>query len=154
MPAHPHFTLLKAARLIDAATEAVQEQAAILLEGDAIRQIGTAETVQAPEGAPVREFDYGDATILPGLVDSHVHLNGVGDGRAGDELATLPDEVLTVQGGGERAAAPVFGRNHAAGLRRETPHDVPAARGGRDGHRAPRRALCLRVGQSLSSADI
>ena len=97
MPAHPHFTLLKAARLIDAATEAVQEQAAILLEGDAIRQIGTSETVHAPEGAPVREIDYGDATILPGLVDSHVHLNGIGDGRAGDELATLPDEVLTVQ---------------------------------------------------------
>lgn len=93
----PQFTLLKAARLIDAANEAVQEQAAILLEGDAVRQIGTAETVQAPEGASAQEIDYGDATILPGLVDSHVHLNGIGDGRAGDELATLPDEVLTVQ---------------------------------------------------------
>ena len=93
----PHFTLLKAARLIDTARETVQEQAAILLEGDTVRQVGTAETVHAPEGAPVREIDYGDATILPGLVDSHVHLNGIGDGRAGDELATLPDEVLTVQ---------------------------------------------------------
>ena len=30
-------------------------------------------------------------------MDSHVHLNGIGDGRAGDELVTLPDEVLTVQ---------------------------------------------------------
>ena len=34
---------------------------------------------------------------MPGLVDSHVHLIGIGDGRAGDELVTLPDEVLTVQ---------------------------------------------------------
>ena len=93
----PNFTLLKAARLIDTARESVQEQAAILLEGDTVRQVGTSETVHAPEGAPVREIDYGDATILPGLVDSHVHLNGIGDGRAGDELATLPDEVLTVQ---------------------------------------------------------
>ena len=98
MPAtSPQFTILKAARLVDTAAESVQEQAAILLEGDAVRQIGTAETVQAPEGAPVREIDYGDATIMPGLVDSHVHLNGIGDGRAGDELAMLPDEVLTVQ---------------------------------------------------------
>ena len=96
-PATPDFTLLKAARLIDTAREVVQEQAAILLEGDAVRQIGTEETVHAPEGASVQEIDYGDATILPGLVDSHVHLNGIGDGRAGDELVTLPDEVLTVQ---------------------------------------------------------
>ena len=96
-PSTSHFTILKAARLFDAASDAVQAQAAILLEGDAIRQVGTSETVQAPEGAPVREIDYGDATILPGLVDSHVHLNGIGDGRAGDELATLPDELLTVQ---------------------------------------------------------
>ena len=96
-PTAPQFTILKAARLIDTAAEVVQEQAAILLEGSTVRQIGTAETVHAPEGASVQEIDYGDATILPGLVDSHVHLNGIGDGRAGDELVTLPDEVLTVQ---------------------------------------------------------
>ena len=96
-PTAPQFTILKAARLIDTAAEAVHEQAAILLEGNTVRQIGTAETVHAPEGASVQEIDYGDATILPGLVDSHVHLNGIGDGRAGDELVTLPDEVLTVQ---------------------------------------------------------
>lgn len=96
-PATPNFTLLKAARLIDTTREAVQEQAAILLEGDTVCHVGTSETVHAPEGASVREIDYGDATILPGLVDSHVHLNGIGDGRAGDELVTLPDEVLTVQ---------------------------------------------------------
>ena len=35
--------------------------------------------------------------MLPGLVDCHVHLIGIGDGRAGDELTTLPDEVLTLQ---------------------------------------------------------
>ena len=34
----PQFTILKAARLIDTAAEAVQEQAAILLEGSTVRQ--------------------------------------------------------------------------------------------------------------------
>ena len=97
MPQTPQFTILKADRLIDGNGGPVAEQAAILLEDDAISRIGTRETVHAPEGAPVREIDYGDATILPGLVDSHVHLIGIGDGRAGDELVTLPDEILTVQ---------------------------------------------------------
>ena len=91
------FTILNAARLIDGIGSPVAEAAAILLEGDTIRQIGTNETISAPEGASFKELDYGDATILPGLVDCHVHLNGIGDGRAGDELVTLPDEVLTVQ---------------------------------------------------------
>ena len=98
MPAsEAQFTMLKAARLVDGVADFAHERAAVLLEGSTIRLIGTAETVHAPEGAPVREIDYGDATIMPGLVDCHVHLNGIGDGRAGDELATLPDEVLTVQ---------------------------------------------------------
>ncbi len=91
------FTILKAARLIDGNGGPVAEQAAILLDGDTIKQIGTKETVQAPDGASAHEIDYGDATILPGLVDCHVHLIGIGDGRAGDDLVTLPDEVLTVQ---------------------------------------------------------
>ena len=95
--ASPQFTILKASRLIDGNGGPVSEQAALMLEGDTIRQVGTRETVQAPEGASVVEMDYGDATILPGLVDCHVHVNGIGDGRAGDELVTLPDEVLTVQ---------------------------------------------------------
>ena len=93
----PQFTILKASRLVDGNGGPVAEQAAILLEGDTIKQVGTNETVQPPEGASVLDIDYRDATILPGLVDCHVHLNGIGDGRAGDELTTLPDEVLTVQ---------------------------------------------------------
>ena len=91
------FKILKAARLIDGSGGPAQERAAILLEGDTIRQVGTEETVAAPEGASVEEVDYGDKTILPGLIDSHVHLIGIGDGRAGDELTTLDDEILTLQ---------------------------------------------------------
>lgn len=91
------FKILKARRLIDGNGGPPIERAAILLEDDKIRAIGTEETVAAPAGAPVEVIDYGDKTVLPGLVDAHVHLIGIGDGRAGDELATLPDEVLTVQ---------------------------------------------------------
>ena len=91
------FKLIKAARLIDGHGGPPLERAAILLEGNQIRSVGTEESVIPPEGAEVEEFDYENKTVLPGLVDSHVHLIGIGDGRAGDELTTLPDEVLTVQ---------------------------------------------------------
>ena len=91
------FKLIRAARLIDGTGAPPLERGAILVEGSTIQQVGTWEGVVPPEGAPVQELDYEDKTVLPGLVDCHVHLNGIGDGRTGDDLATLPDEVLTLQ---------------------------------------------------------
>lgn len=93
----PDFTLLKADRLIDGNGGPPLERGAILLEGDRISAVGTEESVVPPEGATVEEITYEGKTLLPGLVDCHVHLNGIGDGRAGDDLAALPDEILTVQ---------------------------------------------------------
>ena len=91
------FTLIRAARLIDGSGGPPVERAAVLLQGDSISAAGPEETVVPPEGAPVVEHVYDAHTVLPGLIDSHVHLIGIGDGRAGDELTTLPDEVLTLQ---------------------------------------------------------
>ena len=91
------FTLIKAARLIDGTGAPPLDRGAILIGGDGIVGVGTEEAVVPPEGASVREYDYEDKTVLPGLVDCHVHLVGIGDGRVGDELTTLPDEVLTLQ---------------------------------------------------------
>ena len=89
--------LIKAARLIDGKGGPPLERSAIMLQGDVIVAVGTEESVVPPEGADVEEMDYEDKTVLPGLVDCHVHLIGMGDGRAGDELTLLPDEVLTLQ---------------------------------------------------------
>ncbi len=91
------FKLIKAARLVDGTGAPPLERAAVLIEGDRIRAVGTEESVAPPEGAQVQESSYEDGTVLPGLVDCHVHLIGIGDGRSGDELVTLPDEVLTLQ---------------------------------------------------------
>lgn len=48
--------------------------AAVIVEGEKIQAVVPVE--QAPAGAQVRDF--GEAAILPGLVDSHVHLNDPG----------------------------------------------------------------------------
>ena len=93
------FRLIRSARLIDGSGGPPLERGALLIEGDEIRAVGREGDVRAPEGADVTEMDYGDRTVLPGLVDCHVHLIGIGDGRAGDELTTLPDEVLALQAG-------------------------------------------------------
>ena len=90
------FKLIKAKHLVDGTRKKELEYGAILLENDKITAVGSEKDVIPPEGAIVEEFNYTDKTVLPGLIDCHVHLIGMGDGRTGDELATLPDEILTL----------------------------------------------------------
>src|SRR5919108_1695802 len=63
-------TLVKAGRLLDPRTGNVLAPAAVLIEGDKIKQV--AARISAPTGA--RIMDLGNATLLPGLIDSHTHL--------------------------------------------------------------------------------
>ena len=94
---HGGFTLIRAARLIDGTGRPPVENGAVLIEGPTILAVGPTDQVAAPEGAPVEVLDFGDKTVMPGMVDCHTHHNGFGDGRPGDDLARLPDEVLTLQ---------------------------------------------------------
>jgi len=79
-------TVLKAARLIDGTGAAPVANAVVVVVGDSIAAVGTAATVKVPDGAKV--IDLGDATLLPGFIDAHVHLTGrqLGDPR-GDNSA-------------------------------------------------------------------
>jgi len=65
-------TLVKAGRLLDPRTGNVLAPAAILIEGEKIKQVGTSSKIAAPASA--RIIDLGSATLLPGLIDSHSHL--------------------------------------------------------------------------------
>ena len=91
------FKLIKAGRLIDSRGGPPIVNGAVLVQGSKISAVGPSEQVAPPEGAKVEVFDYPGKTVMPGMVDCHTHHNGFGDGRHGDDLATLPDEILTLQ---------------------------------------------------------
>jgi len=84
--AAPGTFVLRAAHLIDGTGAAEINNAAIVVVGDSITWVGSAANVKAPAGA--RTIDLGDATLLPGFIDAHVHLAGreLGDPE-GDESA-------------------------------------------------------------------
>jgi imidazolonepropionase-like amidohydrolase len=65
-------TLVKASRLLDPRTGNVLAPAAVLIEGDKVKQVGPPAQMSAPSGAKI--LDLGNATLLPGLIDSHTHL--------------------------------------------------------------------------------
>jgi imidazolonepropionase-like amidohydrolase len=68
----PPPILVKASRMLDPRTGNVLSPAAVLVEGDKIKEVGAPSKVQAPSGAKI--IDLGSATLLPGLIDSHTHL--------------------------------------------------------------------------------
>jgi imidazolonepropionase-like amidohydrolase len=70
-PAAP-LTLVKAGRLLDPRTGNVLAPAAVLIEGDKIKQVGSSAQIDVPAGAKI--IDLGGATLLPGLIDGHTHL--------------------------------------------------------------------------------
>jgi len=68
-PANPSI-VLHAARLLQVDTGALLTPGEILVEGERIRAVGP--LVEHPQGAKI--IDLGDTTLLPGLIDAHVHL--------------------------------------------------------------------------------
>lgn len=67
-------TLFLADRLIDGTGAAPVEGAALLVEGERIVAVGRAADIGRPEGAEVIDRTGTGDTLMPGLVDVHVHL--------------------------------------------------------------------------------
>ncbi|MBS0393085.1 MAG: amidohydrolase family protein [Proteobacteria bacterium] len=63
-------TVVKARRLFDGITGRLTEPGLVVVQGERIVGVGAA--AQIPEGAQV--IDLGDATLLPGFIDAHVHI--------------------------------------------------------------------------------
>ncbi|MEM7444892.1 MAG: amidohydrolase family protein [Pseudomonadota bacterium] len=83
--------LFRADRLIDGTGAPPLEGAAVLVEGERILDAGRAADIGMPQGAEVVDAPAG-GTLMPGLVDAHVHLaySGQADNRAfRAESATL-----------------------------------------------------------------
>ncbi|MGA7411969.1 MAG: amidohydrolase family protein [Bryobacteraceae bacterium] len=65
-----HPIVLHAARLLDVESGKMLSPGEILVQGERIAEVGS--TVTHPTGSEV--IDLGDKTLLPGLIDAHVHL--------------------------------------------------------------------------------
>ena len=66
---------IKAGRLFDAKSGNLLNNQVVLIKGDRITDVGAA--VEIPAGA--RVLDLSAATVLPGMIDAHVHVNTSGN---------------------------------------------------------------------------
>lgn len=77
---------IDAERMIDGRGGPPVEPARVVIQGERITAAGPADRIKAPEGA--RRISLGARTLLPGLIDAHVHLKGWRSSNPDDVLIT------------------------------------------------------------------
>jgi imidazolonepropionase-like amidohydrolase len=91
---NPPTIALKAAHLVDVRAGRVLDQQTVIIAGDRIEKVGPSAEVSIPPGA--RVIDLGPATLLPGLIDCHVHLTSDPENAGFRSLGiSVPRQALT-----------------------------------------------------------
>jgi imidazolonepropionase-like amidohydrolase len=86
--------VIRAARMVDVVHGRLVSNPVIVVQGERIIAAGPQDAVRIPPGG--QTIDLGDLTLIPGLIDAHVHLAIGGAPRANAE-ATLRAGFTTVQ---------------------------------------------------------
>ena len=94
---------IRSARLFDGTGATAIEDAVVLIEGERVSAVGPASDVAIPHGAEV--LDAGDATLLPGLIDAHVHMLHTGSASSGVDSRAMNDRQLLLVGARNSLAA-------------------------------------------------
>ncbi|HYR46405.1 MAG TPA: amidohydrolase family protein [Thermoanaerobaculia bacterium] len=96
------LTVVKAARMFDGLSDRTLANAVVVIEGTKIKDVGSGLPV--PAGATV--VDLGDATLLPGFIDSHTHLTIEG----GDDYVMFLFETMRRTAPEQALLASVYAR--------------------------------------------
>ncbi|SEF09249.1 Imidazolonepropionase [Rhizobiales bacterium GAS191] len=87
-------TLIRADRLIDGTGAAPVNDAVLVVEQDKLVGIFQGEPPEGLVTADTDILDYPGCTIMPGMIDTHVHLNLPGDGTSLEEAVREAEGVL------------------------------------------------------------
>jgi len=99
----PPDTVVTAAGLWDGTDRAPIRDGAVAIRSGRVVAFGPRTSMPAPTAGVL---DFGDATILPGLIDTHVHLIWPGDGTPNDTFTTAATDaklLLTAVRNAQRA---------------------------------------------------
>ena len=80
-------TAVRAGRLFDPKSGQMMSNQVVVIQGERITQVGPAASVSIPAGA--RVIDLSRATVLPGLIDGHVHLTDASIGLQHQMMVAL-----------------------------------------------------------------
>src|SRR5438105_3365162 len=97
LSAQAQTTALRAGRLFDPKSGQMIANQVVLIQGDRITMVGPAASVSIPSGAKV--IDLSRASVLPGLIDGHVHLTDASGGLQHQMLVAMKSATDSLRAG-------------------------------------------------------
>jgi imidazolonepropionase-like amidohydrolase len=92
---HDQVIVIRAGRLFDSRSGMMLANQVVIVRGDRIADVGPALAI--PPGASV--IDLSNATVMPGMIDAHVHVNTGGDTEAQRTLIALANAQIDLAAG-------------------------------------------------------
>src|SRR5215472_12845154 len=86
---------IRAGRLFDARAGTMLTNQVLIVRGDRIAEVGSGPAI--PSGANV--IDLSNATVMPGMIDAHVHINTGGETEAQRTLIALSNAQIDLAAG-------------------------------------------------------
>jgi imidazolonepropionase-like amidohydrolase len=87
---------IRTKRLFDGTRRPAVQDAVVVIDAGRIAAVGPATRVPPPPGADV--LDVGEKTVIPGLIDAHVHILLTGSDRSGQEDRAASDHQALLVG--------------------------------------------------------
>jgi imidazolonepropionase-like amidohydrolase len=92
---HDQVIAIRAGRLFDSRSGMMLANQVVIVRGDRIADVGPGLAI--PPGA--RVIDLSNATVMPGMIDAHVHVNTGGDSEAQRTLIALANAQIDLAAG-------------------------------------------------------
>lgn len=90
-------SVIKSKIMIDMVNKNPIEDGAVIFENGLITLSGHYEKIKNKIKSDAKIYDYNDSVLIPGMVDCHTHHNGFGDGRSGDSIGEMEDNILSIK---------------------------------------------------------
>src|SRR6202165_2926612 len=90
-------TAIRAGKMFDPKSGTNLTNQVVLITGDKITDVGPADRVKVPAGAKI--IDLSQATVMPGLIDGHVHLTDADGGLQHQMMIALYSATQSLKAG-------------------------------------------------------
>jgi len=91
------WIVIKGARLFDGKNKLIENSVVVVSPDGLIYDVGTEGSVELPKGVNIVEIYGKGHTVLPGLIDAHMHLSGLRTGDVVKEPLLTPYETLVAR---------------------------------------------------------